>query len=65
MNVFPIKLTDNCIKIFLNKRLNEKPVILIAEKKDLDRTLSFLGKVSPDLRKSLKNSIIKNLPFNL
>ena len=42
MNAFPIKLTDSCIKIFLGKRLNEKPVILIAEKKDLDTTLPFL-----------------------
>ena len=30
----PYQIDTSCIKSFLNKRLTEKPVILIAEKKD-------------------------------
>ena len=60
---FPIKLIDNCIKNFLIKRLTVKPVTLSAEKKDLLIVLPFLGKLSLDLRRRLKNSISKNLPF--
>ena len=56
-------MTDSCIKNFLNKRLTEKPVTLTAEKKDLVIVLPFLGKLSIDLRTSLKNSISKNLSF--
>ena len=62
-NAFPIKLIDNCIKSFLNKRLTEKPVTLTAEKKDLVIVLPFLGKLSLDLRTRLRNSISKNLLF--
>ena len=63
-NTFLFKLTDNCcIKNFLNKILTEKPVTLTAKKKDLVIVLSFLGKLSLDLRTCLKNSISKNLPF--
>ena len=56
-------MTDSCIKNFLNKRLTEKPVTLTAEKNDLVIVLPFLGKLSLDLRKRLKNSISENLPF--
>ena len=56
-NTFPIKLIDSCITIFSYKRLTEKPVILTAEKYDLDKALPLLGKVSLDLRTCLKNSI--------
>ena len=63
-NTFLFKLIDSCcIKNFLNKRLTEKPVTLTAKKKDLVIVLSFLGKLSLDLRICLKNSISKNLPF--
>ena len=62
-NAFPIKLIDSRIKSFLNKRLTEKPATLTAEKKDLIIVLSFLSKLSLDLRTRLKNSISKNLPF--
>ena len=41
-NAFPIKLIDNCIKSFLNKRRTEKPVTLTAEKKNLDIVKVFL-----------------------
>ena len=58
---FPIKLIDNCIKNFLNKRLTEKPVTLTSEKKNLVIVLPFPGKLSLDLRTSLSNS--RNLPF--
>ena len=62
-NAFPIKLINSCIKSFLNKRLNEKPVTLTAEKKEFAIVLPFLGKLSLDLRTPLKNSISKNLSF--
>ena len=62
-NTFPIKLIDSCIKNFPDKRLTEKPVTLKDEKKDLVTVLLFLGKLSLDLRTSLRNSISKNLPF--
>ena len=62
-NAFPVKLIESCIKNFLSKRLTEKPVTLTAAKKDLVIVLPFLGKLSPDLRTRLKNSISKNLPF--
>ena len=62
-NAFPIKLIDSCIKNFLNKSLTEKPVTLTSEKKDLVIVLPFLGKLSLDLRTSLRNSISKNPPF--
>ena len=60
---FSIKLIDSCIKNFLNKRLTEKPVTLTAEKNDLVIVLSFLGKLSLDLRTLLKIVSIKNFPF--
>ena len=62
-NAFSIKLIDSCIKNVLNKRLTEKPVTLTAEKKDLVIVLSFLGKLSLDLKTRLRNSISKNLLF--
>ena len=62
-NTFPIKLIDSCIKTFLRKRFTEKTVRLTAEKKGLVIVLPFLGKLSLDLRLSLKASICKNLPF--
>ena len=62
-NPFPLKLIDSCIKNFLNKRLTEKPVTLTAEKKDLVIVLPFIGKLSLDLSRRLRNSISKNLPF--
>ena len=61
-NAFPIKLVDSCIKNFLNKILNKKPVSLTAEKKDFVIVLPFLGKLSLDLTR-LRNSISKSLPF--
>ena len=62
-NAFPIKLTDSCIKKFLNKKLTEKPVTLTAEKNHLIIVLPFIGKSSLDLGTLLKNNISKNLPF--
>ena len=50
-------------KTFSIKRLTEKPVTSIAEKKDLVIVLPFLGKLSLDLRTRLKSSISKNLCF--
>ena len=62
-NAFPIRLIDSCIKNFLEKRLTDKPVTLTAERKDLVIVLTFLGKLSLDLKTRLKNSIGKTSYF--
>ena len=62
-NAFPIKLIDSSIKNFFNKRLTEKPVTLIAEKKDLAIVSPFLGKLSLDLRISLKIVSVNTFSF--
>ena len=62
-SAFPIKLIDNCIKIFLNKKFIETPVMTTVEKKDLLIVLPFLGKLSLELRTRLQKCISKNLPF--
>ena len=60
-NVFPIKLVDNCIKTFLNKKfLHTTYVALTVEKKQLLIVLPCLGILSLALRTSLQNSIDKN-----
>ena len=60
---FPIKLVDNCIKTFLNKKFLHTPVALIIEKKELFTALPYLGNLSLAVRTHLQNSINKNLPF--
>ena len=62
-NAFPIKLVDNCIKKFLNKKFLHTPVTLTVEKKELFIVLPYLGNLSLALRARLHNSINKNLPF--
>ena len=62
-NAFPIKLVDNCIKTFLNKKFLHTPVALIIEKKELFTALPYLGNLSLAVRTRLQNSINKNLPF--
>ena len=62
-NAFPIKLVDNCIKNFLNKKFLNTPVTLTGEKKELLIVLPYLGNLSLALRTRLQNSINKNLPF--
>ena len=62
-NVFPIKLVDNCIKTFLNKKLLHTPVALAVEKKELFIALPYLGNLYLAIRIYLQNSINKNLPF--
>ena len=62
-NAFPIKLVDNCIKTFLNKRLLHTPVALTVEKKALLVALPNLGNLSLATRIRLKNSSNKHLPF--
>ena len=60
---FLIKLVDNCIKTFLNKKFLHTPVALTVEKKELFITLPCLGNLSLTIRTRLQNSIIRNLPF--
>ena len=60
-NEFPIKLVDNCIKTFLNKRFLHTPVALTVEKKELFIALPYLGNWSLAIR--TQNSINKILPF--
>ena len=62
-NAFPIKLVDNCIKTFLNKKFLHTPVALTVEKKELFITLPYLGNLSLAIRTRLQNSINRNLPF--
>ena len=61
--VFPIKLVDNCIKIFLNKKFLHTPVTLNVEKKELFIALPYLGNLSLAIRTRLQNSINKNHSF--
>ena len=61
-NSFPIKLVDNCIKTFLNKKFLHTPVALTVEKKELFITLPYLGDLSLAIRTRLQNSINRNLP---
>ena len=62
-NAFPIKLVDNCIKNFLNKKFLNILVTLTVKKKELLIVLSYLGHLSLALRTRLQNSINRNLPF--
>ena len=62
-NAFPIKLVDNCIKTFLNKKFLHTPVALTVDKKELSITLPYLGNLSLAIRTHLQNSINRNLPF--
>ena len=62
-NAFPIKLVDNCIKTFLNKKFLHTPVALTVDKKELSITLPYLGNLSLAIRTRLQNSINRNLPF--
>ena len=62
-NAFHIKLVDNYIKTFLNKKLLHTSVALTVEKKELFITLPYLGNLSLIIRTRLQNSINRNLPF--
>ena len=62
-NAFPIKLVDNCIKMFLNKKFLHTPLALAVEKKELFITLPYLGNLSLAIRTRLQSSINRNLPF--
>ena len=60
---FPIKLVENCIKTFLNKKFLHTPIVLTVEKKELFITLPYLGNLSLTTRTRLQNSMNRNLPF--
>ena len=62
-NAFPIKLVDNCIRNFLNKKFLNTPVTLTVKKKELFIVLPNLGNYSLALRTRLQNTINKNLPL--
>ena len=62
-DAFPIKLVDNCIKAFLNKKFLHAPVALTVEKKELCIAIPYLGNLSVVIKIRLQNSINKNLPF--
>ena len=63
MNAFSIKLFDNCIKTFLNKKFLHTPVAFTFEKKELFIVLPYFGNLSLTLRTRLENSINNNLPY--
>ena len=54
-NAFPIKLVDNCIKTFLNKKFFYTPVALTFEKKELFIALPYLGNLSLPIGTCLQN----------
>ena len=58
-----IKLVDNCIKTFLNKKILHAPVALTVEKKEFFIALPYLGNLYLAIRTRLQNSTNKNLPF--
>ena len=62
-NVIAIKLVDNCIETFLNKKFLHTPVALTVEKKELFIALPYLGNLSLAIRTRLQNSVNKNLSF--
>ena len=62
-NAFPIKLVDNCIKTFLNKKFLHTPFALTVEKKQLFFALPYFGNLFLAIRTRLQNSINKSLPF--
>ena len=77
-NAFPIKLVDNCIKTFLNKKFLHTPVALTVDKKELSITLPYLGNLSLAIRTRLQKVIFRSttrlgnffrfkdkVPFNL
>ena len=62
-NAFPIRLADNCIKIFLKTKFLHTSASLTVEKKELLITQPYLGNLSLATRTRLQNSIDKNLRF--
>ena len=63
MNAIPIKLVDNCIKTFSNKKFLHTPVALTVEKKELLLALAYLDNLSFAIRARLPNSVNKNHLF--
>ena len=62
-NSYPRDLIDKCIKEFLDKILTLKPVVSTVPKKELIITLTYLGKLSLQIRTRI-NRIMKNkLPY--
>ena len=57
-NAFTIKLVDNRIKNFFNKRFLNAPVALTVEKKKFFIALPYLGNLSLAIRTRLQNSIV-------
>ena len=62
-NAFLIKLVDNCIKTFSDKKFLHTPFTWTVEKKELFIVLPYLGHLSLAIRTRLQNSINKNLAF--
>ena len=52
-NAVLIKLADNCVKTFLNKKFLHTPVALTVEKKELFISLPNLGNLSLTIRTRL------------
>ena len=58
-NNYPVNITDQCIKKFLDKLYVPKQIV---PKRELLVVLPFLGKFSLNLRKRLYKSVSKSLP---
>ena len=60
---YPQNLVNQCIKKFLNKLFIKKDLNFIASKRELTFVLTYLGKLSLDLRKRLRRTIERDLPY--
>ena len=61
-NNYPVDITDQCIKKFLDKLYVSKQIAPTVPKKELFIVLTFLGNVSMKLRTCLYKSVSKTLP---
>ena len=59
----PAWLVDKCIKEFLDKKLESKPLLSTVLKKDLVTTLPCLGKLSLQIHTRIKSLMKSKLPY--
>ena len=63
INAFPIKLIDNCIINFLNKKFLHTSVTLTVDERELFIVVPYLSNLFLAIRTHLQNRINRNLPF--
>ena len=62
-NNYPQNFVNQCIKKFLNKLFIKKDLNFMVLKRELTFVLSYLGKLSFDLRTRLRRTIERDLPY--